>query len=96
MYMLVNFFQMRIYRSHPKFLTIFLEFGNSIPKYFKHNGGQYDRMDVVCCVDRSVDVEYICMKNGIVYHHLYDLEINEILYSSCHCVYHDEYRFTVV
>ena len=45
--MSVIFFELRILFSHPKIQTIFLDFGDNIPKYVQYEGGSNDGMTVV-------------------------------------------------
>ena len=93
--MSVIFFEMRILFSHPKIQTIFLDFGDSIPKYVQYEGGSNDGMTVVCCVDISVDAKSICLQNGVTYTKLREIEIDKTMYNNSHRVYYGGGGYTV-
>ena len=93
--MSVIFFEMRILFSHPKIQTIFLDFGDSIPKYMQYEGGSNDGMTVVCCVDISVDAKSICLQNGVTYTKLREIEIDKTMYNNSHRVYYGGGGYTV-
>lgn len=93
--MSVIFFEMRILFSHPKIQTIFLDFGDSIPKYVQYEGGSNDGMTVVCCVDISVDAKSICLQNGVTYTKLREIEIDKTMYNNSHRVYYGGGGYTI-
>lgn len=93
--MSVIFFEMRILFSHPKIQTIFLDFGDSIPKYVQYEGGSNDGMTVVCCVDISVDAKSICLQNGVTYTKLSEIEIDKTMYNNSHRVYYGGGGYTI-
>ena len=93
--MYVIFFEMRILFLHPKIQTIFLDFGDNIPKYMQYEGGSNDGMTVVCCVDISVDAKSICIQNGVDYTKLREIEIDKTMYNNSHRVYNNYGGYTV-
>ena len=53
----------------------------------QYEGGTYDVMTVVCCVDISEDAKSICLQNGVTYTKLREIEIDKMMYNNSHCVY---------
>ena len=90
--MSVIFFEMRIY---PNMQTILFEFGHNIPRYTQYEGGSYDGMTVVCCVDSSIDAKSICIQNGVCYTELREIEIDKMMYNNSHRVYYGDDGFTL-
>ena len=93
--MFVIFLDMRILFSHPEIKTIFLEFGHNIPKYVQYEGGSYDGMTVVCCVDVSVDAKSICLQNGVTNTKLSQIEIDKMMVNNSQCVHYGDGGYTV-
>ncbi len=65
--------------------TIYLEFGQNIPKYFKYSDNQY--IKYLFCVDHNIDVITICKKYNFAINNLYEMEIEVDTYNNDYTIY---------
>ena len=65
--------------------SIYKEFGENIPKYFKYEDDKY--IKYLFCVDKYIDVETICKKNNFTINNLYEMEIDYENYNNEYTIY---------